>query len=85
MGISTVVFCTLEAQGLRPKNWGNVRFIVPQYSLSSIHLKALHVATVYGKTFEGGNFCSYKTKPPFAGKALRFTCCPVRATIHTKT
>ena len=39
--------------------------------------------TVHGKPFEGENFRGYKTKPPLAGKALRFTRSPIRATIDT--
>ena len=44
----------------------------------------LCTTTIYGKTFEGENFHGYKTKSPFAGKPSRFTCCPIRATIHKK-
>ena len=41
--------------------------------------------TIYGKTFEGKNFCGCKTITSLGGKAMRFTCCPIRATIHTNT
>ena len=56
----------------------------PYFHVPDKTLQVRFTYTVYGKTFERVNFHDYKTKPPFAGKASCFTCCPIRATIDTK-